>query len=204
MGDKAGKATFVEVCSEKGAAVFDGAVKAGVIETCAPEAKGLEIRAKIEKTMINMGKKGQEEQFGALGEGTERLQYIMAETSRCIKCYGCIEACPICYCVECSTKKPHLVRPGILPPDFMFQMIRFAHIADSCVNCGQCSDVCPMNIENSLFMHAQQVELEKMFGHTPGQDMELPVLAFAEEADERARLNATGSDMIFENVFGEQ
>ncbi len=204
VGDKAGKATFVEVCSEKGAAVFDGAVKAGVIETSAPEAKGLEIRAKIEQTMINMGKKGQDEQFAALGEGTERLQYIMAETSRCIKCYGCIEACPICYCVECSTKKPHLVKPGILPPDFMFQMIRFAHIADSCVNCGQCSDVCPMNIENSLFMHAQQVELEKMFGHTPGQDMELPVLAFAEEMDERARLNATGSDMIYENVFGEQ
>lgn len=83
-------------------------------------------------------------------------------------------------------------------------MIRFAHIADSCVNCGQCSDVCPMNIDNSLFMHAQQVELEKMFDHTPGKDMELPVLAFAEEMDERARLNATGSDMIFENVFGEQ
>ena len=55
----------------------------------------------------------------------------------------------------------------------MFQMIRFAHIADSCVNCGQCSDVCPMNIDNSLFMHAQQVELEKMFGHTLGKDMEL-------------------------------
>jgi formate dehydrogenase subunit beta len=34
-------------------------------------------------------------------------------------------------------------------------------------------------------------------------DMELPVLAFAEEADERARLNATGSDMIYENVFKE-
>ena len=52
-------------------------------------------------------------------------------------------------------------------------------------------------------MHAQQVELEKMFGHTPGIDMSLPVLAFAEERDERQRLNDTGSDMIFENVFKE-
>ncbi|HJJ80078.1 MAG TPA: formate dehydrogenase, partial [Methanocorpusculum sp.] len=64
--------------------------------------------------------------------------------------------------------------------------------------------VCQMNIDNSLFMHAQQVELEKMFGHKPGYDMELPVLAFAEEMDERARLNATGSDMIYENVFGQE
>jgi formate dehydrogenase subunit beta len=86
----------------------------------------------------------------------------------------------------------------------MFQMIRFAHISDSCINCGQCQELCPMDIPNSLFMHAQQVELEKMFGHKPGMDMELPVLAFAEEADERARLNATGSDMIYENVFSEE
>ena len=86
----------------------------------------------------------------------------------------------------------------------MFQLIRFAHIADSCVNCGQCQELCPMDIPNALYMHAQQVELEKMFGHKPGVDMELPVLGFAEEAAERARLNATGSDMIYENVFGEQ
>ena len=203
IGDKAGKATFVEICSDKGAFVFDGAVKAGVLETCAPNPKGLEIRGKVENVMIKMGKKSQEKQFAAIGEGAARLNYIMTESSRCIKCYGCIENCPICYCVECSTKKNDLVPSGRLPPDFMFQMIRFAHIADSCVNCGQCTDVCPMNIPNSLFMHAQQVELEKMFGHKPGMNMELPVLAFAEEADERARLAATGSDMIYENVFKE-
>ena len=202
FGEKAGKATFVEICSEKGAMIFDGAVKSGIIDTCAPEAKGLEIRGKIENVMIKMGKKNQKKQFATLGEGSEKLALIMKETSRCIKCYSCIENCPICYCVECSTKKPHLVAPGIIPPDFMFQMIRFAHIADSCINCGQCQELCPMDIPNSLFMHAQQVELEKMFGHIPGQDMELPVLAFAEEADERARLHATGSDMIYENVFG--
>ena len=129
IGDKAGKATLVEVCSEKGAAIFDAAAKAGAIETCAPETKGLEVRAKIENVMIKMGKKNQEKQFTALGEGSTRLNYIMAESSRCIKCYGCIENCPICYCVECSTKKPHLVRPGVIPPDFMFQMkIGRAHV----------------------------------------------------------------------------
>ncbi len=204
IGEKAGKATFVEICSDKGAMVFDGAVKAGVLSTSAPDPKGLEIRDKIETVMVKMGKKNQAKQFAEIGEDTDRLKYIMAETSRCIKCYGCIENCPICYCVECSTKKAHLVKPGEVPPNFMFQMIRFAHIADSCINCGQCSDVCPQNIPNALFMHAQQVELEKMFGHKPGMDMELPVLAFAEEIDERARLNATGSDMIYENVFGEE
>jgi formate dehydrogenase subunit beta len=40
-----------------------------------------------------------------------------------------------------------------------------------------------------------------MFGHVPGVDMELPILAFAEEKTERTRLHNTGSDMIYENVF---
>ena len=51
-----------------------------------------------------------------------------------------------------------------------------------------------MDIPNALFMHAQQVELEKMFGHKPGYDMTMPVLSYAEEMEE---------DMIFENVFKE-
>ena len=55
-----------------------------------------------------------------------------------------------------------------------------------------------MDIPNSLYMHAQQVELEKMFGHKPGYDMTMPVLSYAEEMED-----ATGSDMIFENVFKE-
>jgi formate dehydrogenase subunit beta len=50
-------------------------------------------------------------------------------------------------------------------------------------------------------MHAQQVELEKMFGHIPGINMELPLMAYVEEKEERARLHNTGSDMIYENVF---
>jgi formate dehydrogenase subunit beta len=200
IGDKAGKATFVEVCSDKGADLFDQAVKAGVLKTSAPEAKGLEMRTKVENSMLKLGDKWRAKDFASLGEGRERLKKIVEDTSRCIKCYSCINACPICYCVECSTKKPYLVTPGQVPPSFMFHLIRFAHIADSCVNCGQCQELCAMDIPNSLHMHAQQVELEKMFGHVPGVDMSLPLLALVEEREERDRLSATGSDQIF-NIF---
>ena len=201
IGPRAGKATFVEVCSEKGANLLDGAVKNGILATEAANPKGLEIRAKVEGAMFKLGDKWRKHDFETLGEGKERLKKIMAETSRCIKCYGCIDACPICYCVECTTQNPKFVAPGYLPVDFMFHLIRYAHIADSCVNCGQCEEVCPAEIPNSLFMHAQQVELEKMFGHVPGVDMELPLMAYVEEPEERARLHNTGSDMIYENVF---
>ena len=201
IGDKAGKATFVEVCSEKGASLLNGAVKSGILATEAANPKGLEIRGKVEGAMLKLGDKWRKKDFERLGEGKERLKKIMTETARCIKCYGCIDQCPICYCVDCTTKNPAYVPPGYLPVNFMFHLIRYAHIADSCVNCGQCEEVCPAEIPNALFMHAQQVELEKMFGHVPGVNMELPLLALVEEKEERSRLHNTGSDMIYENVF---
>jgi formate dehydrogenase subunit beta len=80
----------------------------------------------------------------------------------------------------------------------MVHMIRFVHISDSCVNCGQCEELCAMDIKNSLYMHAIQQDLEKMFGHVPGVDMSLPVLALVEEPTERARLSSTGSDQIYD------
>jgi formate dehydrogenase subunit beta len=198
IGDKAGKATFVEVCSDKGAMLLDQAIKAGAIGVEPANPKGVEIRAKVEGAMLKLGDKWRKRDFEGLGTNRERLEKIIKETSRCIKCYACIDQCPICYCVECSTKKPYLVPPGELPVNFMFHLIRFAHIADSCVNCGQCQESCPMEIPNSLFMHAQQVELEKMFGYTPGVDMRLPLLALVDEREERERLSSTGSDQIFD------
>jgi formate dehydrogenase subunit beta len=198
IGDKAGKATFVEVCSDKGAMLLDQAVKAGAIAVEKANPKGIEIRGKVEGAMLKLGDKWRKRDFEGLGTNKERLEKIIKETSRCIKCYACIDQCPICYCVECSTKKPYLVPPGELPVNFMFHLIRFAHIADSCVNCGQCQESCPMEIPNSLFMHAQQVELEKMFGYTPGVDMRLPLLALVDEREERERLSSTGSDQIFD------
>jgi formate dehydrogenase subunit beta len=201
IGPRAGKATFVEVCSEKGAKLLDGAVKSGVLATEAANPKGLEIRGKVEGAMMKLGDKWRKHDFEGLGEGKDRLKKIMSETSHCIKCYSCISACPICYCVDCTTKNPAYVTPGEIPPNFMFHLIRFAHIADSCVNCGQCQELCPAEIPNAMFMHSQQVELEKMFGHVPGVDMELPLMAYVEEKTERARLHNTGSDMIYENVF---
>jgi formate dehydrogenase subunit beta len=201
IGARAGKATFVEVCSEKGANLVDAAVKKGLLATEAANPKGLEIRGKVEGAMMKLGDKWRKRDFEGLGDGKTRLKKIMEETSRCIKCYSCISACPICYCVDCTTKNPAYVTPGEVPPNFMFHLIRFAHIADSCVNCGQCEELCPAEIPNALFMHAQQVELEKMFGHMPGISTELQLMAMVEEKEERARLHNTGSDMIYENVF---
>ncbi|MDD3977728.1 MAG: Coenzyme F420 hydrogenase/dehydrogenase, beta subunit C-terminal domain [Methanomicrobium sp.] len=198
IGDKAGKATFVEICSDKGADLVTKAAKAGAIQTSEANPQGIAIRAKIENSMFKLADKARAAQFAKLGEGKDRLKFIMDETSRCIKCYACIENCPICYCVECSTRKPYLVKPGQIPPPFMFHLIRFSHISDSCINCGQCEELCAMDIPNSLYMHAIQVEMEDMFGYVPGVNMDLPLLSLVEEPVERKRLSDTGDDQIYD------
>ena len=199
IGDKAGKATFIEVCSDKGADLVTKA-KGKAIETAEPAGPALGIRSKVEGAMFKLGDKCRNEQFEKLGEGKERLNYIMEQTSRCIKCYQCIDNCPICYCVECSTKKPYLVESGVVNPPFMFHLIRYSHIADSCVNCGQCQELCAMDIPNALYMHALQMEMQNMFGYEPGVNLDLPILSLVEEPTERKRLHDTGDDQIF-NIF---
>src|SRR5512137_65240 len=162
IGDKAGKATFVEVCSEKGANLVSGAVKSGVLSTEAANPKGLEIRGKVEGAMLKLGEKWRKKDFTALGANL--WETINKETSRCIKCYSCIENCPVCFTAADEMKKDTLmIKRGQLPPNSMFHLRRFAHISDTCINCGQCEELCPMDIPMALFSHAIRVEGDAMF-----------------------------------------
>jgi len=168
IGDKAGKATFVEVCSDKGANLLSGAVKAGVLTTEAANPKGIEIRAKVEGAMLKLGDKWRRKDFSALG--AKMWETINKETSRCIKCYSCIENCPVCFTAADELKKGSLmVKPGELPPNPMFHLRRFAHISDSCINCGQCEELCPAEIPLALFSHAIRVEGDTAFEPKLGQ-----------------------------------
>jgi formate dehydrogenase subunit beta len=162
IGDKAGKATFVEVCSEKGANLMSGAVKSGVLATEAANPKGLEIRGKVEGAMFKLGDKWRKHDFTALGANL--WETINKETSRCIKCYSCIENCPVCFTAADELKKDTLmIKRGELPPNSMFHLRRFAHISDTCINCGQCEELCPMDIPMALFSHAIRVEGDAAF-----------------------------------------
>jgi formate dehydrogenase subunit beta len=162
IGEKAGKATFVEVCSDKGADLLSRAVKAGALKTEAPNPKGLEIRGKVEGAMLKLGEKWRKKDFAALSKDPWGI--IQKETSRCIKCYSCIENCPVCFPVAEELKsKQYMVKPGEVPPNPMFHLRRFAHISDSCVNCGQCEELCAMDIPLARFSHAIRAEGDAAF-----------------------------------------
>jgi len=162
IGEKAGNATFVEVCSEKGAKLLDAAAKAGAVNTEAANPKGIEIRGKVEGAMLNLGNKWRRKDFGALA--SDLWGTIARETGRCIKCYSCIENCPVCFPVADELKgNSRMVVSGEVPPNPMFHLRRFAHISDSCINCGQCEELCPMDIPLALFSHAIRTEGDSTF-----------------------------------------
>ena len=95
IGPRAGKATFVEVCSEKGAALIDGAVKNQA--SSQPRPRTPRVLRSAEKSKVqcsSLATSGASTTSKALGEGKDRLKKIMSETSRCIKCYQCIDQLP--------------------------------------------------------------------------------------------------------------
>ena len=173
IGPLAGKATFIEVFSEKGAEILEKAIKAGAIRVQDPVPKGIRIRENIDKAMVKLANKWQNRNFK--DENTLiTIDNYMDEFDRCIKCYGCREACPICFCKECSiqSESDHWVEKGIIPPSPMFHFVRMIHMVDSCTNCGQCEEVCPGEIPLAKIFHEINVQLQEEFGYRPGYDLE--------------------------------
>ncbi|WP_414470209.1 Coenzyme F420 hydrogenase/dehydrogenase, beta subunit C-terminal domain [Methanobacterium sp. ACI-7] len=174
IGPLAGKATFIEVFTDKGAEILEKAIKAGALRVQDPVPKGIEIRATIDNAMVNLANKWQSKNFEEKDGELISIDQYMDEFDKCIKCYGCREACPICYCLECSleSKENNWVPKGELPPSPMFHFVRMLHMVDSCTNCGQCEEVCPAEIPLARIWHEINVKLQDVFGYYPGQDLE--------------------------------
>jgi formate dehydrogenase subunit beta len=168
------KATFVELCSDKGAELFEEAIKAGYINVEQPDDKAIEERRKEEQEAIESALNWQEIDFAPLRDMAieEKFDYWWGQFSHCVKCYGCRDACPICYCKDCTLEADRgVVMPGEVPPDAMFPMLRIAHVMDSCVNCGQCQDVCSANIPLARLTFMLNKELYDIFKYQPGVDV---------------------------------
>jgi len=115
----------------------------------------------------------------------------------CIKCNGCRYVCPICYCRQCffesesfkyypdSIKRKFEIKSALrLPTDkYLFHLGRVSHMAVSCVACGMCEDVCPMDIKVSQFFKYMGKNIQNTFGYIPGINREepLPLLTYKED-----------------------
>jgi formate dehydrogenase subunit beta len=53
-------------------------------------------------------------------------------------------------------------------------MLRTIHVADSCVNCGQCQDICPSELPLSRLTHMLSVATGSALGYVPGMELDVP------------------------------
>jgi formate dehydrogenase subunit beta len=172
--------TFIEICSEKGSGFIQTAIEGGCITIEKPSAVSVDARKKKDQAAIDSAKRWQEKDFSKLEKmnNEEKFSYWFTQFGQCIKCYGCRDACPICYCKDCFLEADRgFIPPGEIPPDVMFPMVRITHVMDSCVNCGQCQDVCTMEIPISLLIFLLNKKVSNIFKYEPGMDVtKLPPL----------------------------
>jgi ferredoxin len=99
----------------------------------------------------------------------ERFQRWMAEFQKCIKCYGCRNVCPVCFCEECSLEHDELIKTGETPPEVpLFHLVRAVHMAGRCIDCGLCEEACPMDIPLRLLYRKVNQITADLFDYRTG------------------------------------
>jgi formate dehydrogenase subunit beta len=131
---------------------------------------------------------------GRLQDSEDGLEGIFAA---CIRCHNCMTVCPICYCKTCLFKGPVFDHEPIqyvkwaerkgalrLPSDTMlFHLTRLNHMGLSCVGCGMCTSVCPVDLPVGRVFRAVGSSVQAVFDYVPGYEPEqmLPLVAFQED-----------------------
>lgn len=105
------------------------------------------------------------------GDPETRKELWQQAFAKCIKCYGCRNACPLCNCSPCKLEDDLWVSRGEIPADTIsFHLIRAFHLADVCVGCGACQDACPVGIPLMLLQLPMRLALDKDYGYRAGSD----------------------------------
>jgi coenzyme F420-reducing hydrogenase delta subunit len=97
----------------------------------------------------------------------ERWKYWQRQFARCLRCYACRAACPLCYCSSCIAEKhrPQWVPVAIdNPGNSAWNIIRAVHLAGRCSGCDECARVCPADIRLDLINRKLALEVERQYG----------------------------------------
>lgn len=111
----------------------------------------------------------------------ERAAYFAAEAQRCIRCYACRQACPLCYCEECFVDhtSPRWIESGATASGLQgWQIGRAYHLTGRCVDCGACERACPTEIDLVYLNGKLRKDVWELYGFEAGLTVgEVPPLA---------------------------
>ncbi|MFW6107461.1 MAG: 4Fe-4S binding protein [bacterium] len=105
----------------------------------------------------------------------ERWAFWRAQFDKCIRCYACRQACPMCYCDRCIAEmnQPQWVETSAHPrANMAWNITRAFHLAGRCINCGECERACPVDIPLMALNRFLARQVESHFGYRAGYDVE--------------------------------
>ncbi len=116
----------------------------------------------------------------------ERFEFWAAEMEKCVRCYACRQACPLCVCDTCITDKtiPQWIeRAPHARGNLAWHLTRAQHLAGRCVGCGECERACPVGIPLSLLNRKMQQVVAESFEFNVSDDPEVasPIGTFRDD-----------------------
>lgn len=135
--------------------------------------------------VISKRTEARKEEFKKIEKIAVGLDNLKETFANCIGCHNCNSVCPICYCRQCYfdsvANKPNsdfikirADKKGALgyPQDkIMFHVGRMAHMSLSCINCGLCSDACPVEIPVAKIFSYTGAQTQEAFDYIAGNSV---------------------------------
>ena len=126
--------------------------------------------------------------------GDDKWSFWKDQLKKCIRCYACRSACPMCYCEECvvdtinfavtadtsaeekAQRIKWLEKSSVDSENVFYHLVRAIHLAGRCIDCGECERACPVNIPLRMLNKKLEKEAKELFGYDVGFDADQPAL----------------------------
>jgi ferredoxin len=107
-----------------------------------------------------------------LKSAEQRKTFWDEQFRKCVKCYGCVDNCPVYEARPDGFDLSEDIPRGQIPPPYpLFHFLRGYNVWDTCVGCGECEKTCPSGIPLKTWQDMIAfLSPELVFDMAPGLD----------------------------------